>query len=259
MPSTPRLAVGALAALALAVAGWAGRLGGAPTTVDGQSLRSIDAPAHVGDWLSHGRGWDEARFSPLERINEGNVGQLGLAWFDDLATYRGVQATPLAIDGVLYNESIFNVVTAYDGATGRKLWTYDPKVDSKWARLACCGPSSRGLAAWNGKLYIGALDGRLIAVDMKTGREVWSVATFDERLAPYSITGAPRVYDGKVVIGNGGGDYGSRGFVVAHDAETGRQVWKFYIVPGDPAKGPDGEASDTAMQIALPTWHGNFW
>ena len=231
----------------------------AQTVVDGQALRNIDAPANAGDWLSHGRGWDEGRFSPLTRINERNVGQLGLAWFDDLETYRGVQATPLAIDGVLYNESIFNVVTAYDGATGAKLWTYDPKVDSKWARLACCGPSSRGIAAWNGKLYIGALDGRLIAVDMKTGEEVWSVATFDADAAPYSITGAPRVYDGKVVIGNGGADYGSRGFVVAHDAETGEQVWKFYIVPGDPAKGPDGEASDSAMAIALPTWHGKFW
>jgi quinohemoprotein ethanol dehydrogenase len=231
----------------------------AQTVVDGHALRSIDAPGNAGDWLSHGRGWDEARFSPLAQIDEGNVDRLGLAWFDDLETYRGVQATPLAIDGVLYNESIFNVVTAYDGATGTKLWTYDPKVDSKWARLACCGPSSRGIAAWNGKLYIGALDGRLIAIDMKTGSEVWSVATFDETAAPYSITGAPRVYDGKVVIGNGGGDYGSRGFVVAHDAETGEQVWKFYIVPGDPANGPDGEASDSAMKIALPTWHGKFW
>jgi quinohemoprotein ethanol dehydrogenase len=231
------------------------------TVVNGQAMRNADAPAQLGDWLSYSRTWDEQRFSPLNQINDGNVQNLGLAWYDDLETYRGVQATPLVIDGVLYNESIFNVVTAYDGKTGRKLWTYDPKVGSEWARLACCGPSSRGIAAWNGKLYIAALDGRLIAIDARDGREVWSSQTFDTSgpLGAYSITGAPRVYDGKVVIGNGGADYGVRGFVVAYDAETGKRLWKFYTVPGNPADGPDGEASDSAMKIALPTWHGEWW
>ena len=231
------------------------------TVVNGQAMRQADAPAQVGDWLSYSRTWDEQRFSPLTQINDGNVQALGLAWYADLETYRGVQASPLVIDGVLYNESIFNIVTAYDGKTGRKLWTYDPKVGSEWARLACCGPSSRGIAAWNGKLYIGALDGRLIAIDAKDGRELWSAQTFDGSgpLGAYSITGAPRVYDGKVVIGNGGADYGVRGFVVAYDAETGKRLWKFYTVPGNPADGPDGEASDSAMKIALPTWHGEWW
>jgi quinohemoprotein ethanol dehydrogenase len=229
-----------------------------PTVVDSHTMRNLDAPETMGDWLSYSRGWDENRYSPLTQINDGNVQQLGLAWFDDLETYRGVQASPLVIDGVLYNESIYNVVTAYDGKTGAKLWTYDPKVGPEWARLACCGPSARGIAAWNGKLYIGALDGRLIAIDAKTGQEVWISQTFPEG-QEYSITGAPRVYDGKVVIGNGGADYGSRGFVTAWDAESGKQVWKFYIVPTDPAKGPDGEASDSAMKIAQPTWFGRFW
>ena len=216
MPSTRRRTALAVATILLALAGCRAPQPvaapapvapiDAPTVVDGRALRSVDAPGNAGDWLSHGRGWDETRFSPLALINESNVAGLGLAWFDDLETYRGVQATPLAIDGVLYNESIYNVVSAYDGATGRKLWTYDPKVDTKWARLACCGPSSRGIAAWNGKLYVGALDGRLIAIDMKTGKEVWTAHTFDPDEAPYSITGAPRVYDGKVVIGNGGAD-----------------------------------------------------
>jgi quinohemoprotein ethanol dehydrogenase len=230
-----------------------------PTVVDSHSMHAIDAPGNVGNWMSYSRGWGEQRYSPLTQINDTNVGQLGLAWYDDLGTYRGVQASPLVIDGVLYNESIYNVVTAYDGKTGRKLWTYDPKVGSEWARLACCGPSARGIAAWKGKLYIGALDGRLIAIDAKTGREVWSVHTFDPKDAPYSITGAPRVYDGKVVIGNGGADYGSRGFVSAWDAETGKKAWKFYIVPTDPAKGPDHEASDSVMAMATKTWSGKFW
>ncbi|HEU4651029.1 MAG TPA: PQQ-dependent dehydrogenase, methanol/ethanol family, partial [Croceibacterium sp.] len=202
--------------------------------------------------------WDEQRFSPLDQINDRNVQALGLAWYDNLETLRGVQASPIVIDGVLYNVSIYNVVTAYDGRTGRKLWTYDPQVGREWARLACCGPSARGIAAWNGKLYIGALDGRLIAIDAKDGREVWTAQTFPPG-QEYSITGAPRVYDGKVVIGNGGADYGSRGFVTAWDAETGAKLWKFYIVPTDPAGGPDGEASDSAMALAQPTWSGRFW
>ncbi|MES2698875.1 MAG: PQQ-dependent dehydrogenase, methanol/ethanol family [Pseudomonadota bacterium] len=232
-----------------------------PAAVDRAALTQVDAPANVGDWMSYGRDWGEQRYSPLDQINAGNVSQLGLAWYDDLDTMRGVQGTPLAIDGVLYNVSIYNIVTAYNAATGAKLWTYDPQVGAEWARLACCGPSARGIAAWNGKIYIGALDGRLIAVDAATGLEVWSTQTFEREglLNAYSITGAPRVYDGKVVIGNGGADYGVRGFVSAYDAETGAQLWKFYTVPGNPADGPDGEASDSAMQIALPTWHGEWW
>jgi quinohemoprotein ethanol dehydrogenase len=244
------------AALALCMTGAT-----AQTVVDSQAMRAIDAPANVGNWMSYSRGWDEQRFSPLDQINDGNVGQLGLAWYDDLETMRGVQASPLVVDGVLYNVSIYNIVTAYDGKTGRKLWTYDPEVGAEWARLACCGPSARGIAAWNGKIFIGALDGRLIAVDARTGEEVWTTRTFETEglLNTYSITGAPRVYDGKVVIGNGGADYGVRGFVGAYDAETGERVWKFYLVPGNPADGPDGQASDSAMQIALPTWHGEWW
>jgi quinohemoprotein ethanol dehydrogenase len=233
--------------------------GGVRGGVDQAALTQADAPDHVGDWMSYSRTWDEQRYSPLARINDANVGQLGLAWYDDLQTQRGVQGSPLVIDGVLYNVSIYNVVTAYDGKTGRKLWTYDPKVEKIWARWACCGPSARGIAAWKGRIYIGALDGRLIAIDARTGREVWVAQTFEPNKDPYSITGAPRVYDGKVVIGNGGGDYGSRGFVSAWDAQTGKKLWKFFIVPTDPAREPDGEASDSAMKMAAPTWSGKFW
>ncbi len=250
-----------LVAIAAALAIYGCAAGDGTTIVNGDALRNYDAPENVGDWLTHGRDWGEQRFSPLDQINADNVSELGLAWFDDLETMRGVQATPLVVDGVLYNESIYNIVTAYNGATGEKLWTYDPQVGPEWARLACCGPSSRGIAAWNGKLYIGALDGRLIAIDMATGEEVWSTQTFEREglLNAYSITGAPRVYDGKVVIGNGGADYGVRGFVSAYDAETGEEEWKFWIVPGNPADGPDGDASDSAMEIALPTWSGEWW
>jgi quinohemoprotein ethanol dehydrogenase len=243
------LAVAALPALAGAAEQGA-------AAVNAQRMKNADA--EPGQWMSYSRTWDEQRFSPLKQINDSNADKLGLAWYADLNTYRGVQATPLYVDGVLYNVSVWNVVTAYDAHDGKVLWTYDPKVETQWARLACCGPSARGIAAWNGKIYIGALDGRLIAVDARTGVEKWSTQTFDHTFA-YSITGPPRVYDGKVIIGNGGADYGVRGFVDAYDAETGKRVWRFYTVPGNPSAPPDGEASDNVMAMAAKTWTGEWW
>ncbi|MEO6187132.1 MAG: PQQ-binding-like beta-propeller repeat protein, partial [Steroidobacteraceae bacterium] len=139
----------------------------APTPANVDSRRLGNADAEPGQWMSYSRSWDEQRFSPLQQINDANAGQLGLAWYADLNTFRGVQATPLFIDGVLFNVSVWNVVTAYDGRNGKVLWTFDPKVAPEWARLACCGPSARGIAAWKGRIYIGALDGRLIALDAR--------------------------------------------------------------------------------------------
>jgi quinohemoprotein ethanol dehydrogenase len=220
--------------------------------------RMEKAPQETANWMSHGRTWDEQRFSPLQQINDRNVGRLGLAWFDDIGTYRGVVATPLVVDGVLYNISAWDVTTAYDAANGKVLWTYDPKITPQAGAVACCGPVSRGLAAWEGKLFIGALNAHLIALDAKTGKVLWDVDTADPG-QPISITGAPRVTkDGLVVIGNGGGDLGARGYMNAFDAHTGKQVWKFYIVPGDPAK-PDGVASDSIMPMAAKTWSGEWW
>ncbi len=214
----------------------------------------------AGEWPSDGRDYTAQRYSPLTQIDASNVSQLGLAWFDDLDTYRGVEATPIYADGVLYNTLPWNITTAYDARTGAELWTYDPQTPREFGRLACCEPVSRGLAMHGDTIVIATLDGRLIALDKDSGAEIWTNRTFElDSGFAYSITGAPRVYDGKVVIGNGGADYGVRGFVVAYDAETGEQLWKFYTVPGNPADGPDGEASDSAMEIALPTWHGEWW
>jgi quinohemoprotein ethanol dehydrogenase len=245
----------ALAAGSLLVASHAS---GGPAAVDGERMRNADAPANVGQWMSHGRTWSEQDFSPLTQINDTNVQRLGLAWYADLNTYRGVVATPLEIDGVLYNVSAWSVVTAYDAINGKVLWTYDPKVPTDYARITCCGPVSRGLAAWKGKIYLGALDGRLIALDARDGHVVWTANTVDKG-QPITITGAPRIADGNVVIGNSGGDFGSRGYMSAYDAETGKQVWKFYIVPGDPSKMPEGAASDSVMPMAAKTWTGKWW
>ncbi len=160
-------------------------------------------PSDPDQWLMDGRTYSSQRYSPLDQINQGDLGQLGLAWYADLDTYRGVEATPLFIDGVLYNISAWNIITAYDARSGKVLWTYDPQVPREWGRYACCEPVARGLAAWKGKIIIATLDGRLIGLDARDGKPVWTTQTFD-KTQPYSITGAPRVFDGKVVIGNAG-------------------------------------------------------
>jgi quinohemoprotein ethanol dehydrogenase len=226
------------------------------TPVDAARLRAADA--EPGQWLMDGRNYSAQRYSPLTSINEGNVHQLGLAWYAELDTFRGVEATPLFVDGVLYNISAWNIASAYNAKTGRRLWTYDPKVPREWGRYACCEPVARGLAFWKGKVIIATLDGRLIALNARNGKPVWSVQTFTKDW-PYSITGAPRVFDGMVVVGNGGADLGVRGFVTAWDADTGKFLWKFYLVPGDPSKGPDGAASDSVMDLATKTWTGEWW
>ena len=216
--------------------------------------RLIAADEEPGQWMAHGRTYDEQRFSPLDDINTGNVRRLSLAWYRDLDTNRGQEATPLVIDGVMYISTAWSKVKAYEAATGKELWSYDPQVPGEYAVKACCDVVNRGLAAWNGKLFLGTLDGRLIALDAATGAVVWSKVTVDQS-KPYTITGAPRVIKGKVIIGNGGAEFGVRGYVTAYDAATGEIDWRFYTVPGDPAKGFESDA----MAMAATTWNGEWW
>lgn len=218
------------------------------------------AESDADDWLSYGRTYSEQRFSPLAQINADNVGQLELAWFHDLDTNRGQEATPIVVDGVMYTSTAWSKVVALDAASGQALWTYDPQVPGATAIKACCDVVNRGVAVYRGKVYLGTLDGRLIALDASSGKPVWSVETTEPK-ASYTITGAPRVVKGKVIIGNGGADtYQVRGYVSAYDAETGKLAWRFYTVPGDPAKGPDGAASDKVLaEKALPTWFGKWY
>ena len=224
--------------------------------VDG--ARIAGANSEPGNWMTTGRTYDEQRFSPLTQISDANVGQLGLAWSYDLDTNRGQEATPLIVDGVMYTTTAWSKVLALDAKTGKMLWQYDPKVDPAMGRTACCDVVNRGLAAWKGKVFIGALDGRLIALDAKTGAVAWSVQTTDPK-QPYANTGAPRVIKGKVIIGNGGAESGVRGYASAYDAETGKMVWRFYITPTDPAT-PDHAASDDALaKIAAKTWGPAGW
>ena len=180
--------------------------------VDDAALRAPDARNQ--DWLSYGRDYYEQRFSPLNQINDRNVAQLSLAWQMETATDRGLEATPLVIDGVMYTTGSWSVTYAVDAKTGRQLWKYDPEVHRKYDNLACCDVVNRGAAFYKDKIYVGVLDGRLVALDSKTGKPAWSAVTVDQSQA-FTITGAPRIANGKVIIGNGGAEYGVRGYVSA--------------------------------------------
>lgn len=221
---------------------------------DVNESRIINADREPANWMTHGRTYGEQRFSPLNQINDQNVPQLGLAWYYNLDTNRGQEATPLVVDGVMYFTSAWSKVFALNAANGQLLWSYDPKVPGNWAVNACCDVVNRGVAARNGKIFVGTLDGRLIALDAKTGHRVWEVLTIDPDFR-YTITGAPRVAKGKVIIGNGGGEFGVRGYVSAYDSETGKLVWRFYTVPGDPSK----PFENLILAKAAQTWSGEWW
>ena len=221
--------------------------------------RLLNADSETANWLLHGRTYSEQRFSPLREVNDSNVEQLGLAWWYEMKTDRGVEATPLVVDGVMYVTGAWSIVYALDATTGKELWYFDPEVPKKRAQLVCCDVVNRGVAIWGNSIYVGTIDGRLIALNAQDGSVTWQTLTVDQS-KPYSITGAPRVAEGLVFIGNGGADYGVRGYVSAYDAMTGELRWRFYTVPGDPKAGPDGAASDRALrELANPTWNGQWW
>jgi quinohemoprotein ethanol dehydrogenase len=223
-------------------------------TANVDAARIVNADSEPGSWMSHGRTYSEQRFSPLDSISKTNVGTLGLGWFADIDTNRGQEATPIVVDGVLYVSTAWSKVKAFDARTGQALWSFDPQVPGEWAVNACCDVVNRGVAVWKGKVFVGTLDGRLVALDSKTGSKLWDVMTVDQS-KPYTITGAPRVIKGKVLIGNGGAEFGVRGYISAYDADTGRMAWRFYTVPGNPADGFENPILETAAK----TWSGQWW
>ncbi|MFT7220657.1 MAG: quinohemoprotein ethanol dehydrogenase [Candidatus Azotimanducaceae bacterium] len=220
--------------------------------MDGERITA--ANSEPGNWLAHGRTYDEQRFSPLDEINADNVSELGLAWYFDTDTNRGLEASPIVVDGVMYTSGSWSVVFANDARTGELIWAYDPEVPKAWGVNACCDVVNRGVAVWKGRVYVGTIDGRLIALDAVTGGVEWDINTID-RTKPYTITGAPRIVNDKVIIGNGGAEYGVRGYITAYDTETGDEAWRFYTVPGNPE---DPLESET-MKEAAKTWTGQWW
>ncbi|HLT01695.1 MAG TPA: PQQ-dependent dehydrogenase, methanol/ethanol family, partial [Geminicoccaceae bacterium] len=242
-------AVAACAALALAGCKERAAEGG----IDADRL--TNAAADSANWITYGRDYAEQRYSPLDQISAETVGELGLVWFADLDTARGQEGTPLVIDGTIYITTAWSKVKAYDGATGEPLWQYDPEVPGEIAPKACCDVVNRGMAAWGDRLYLGTLDGRLVALDRNSGEEVWSKLTVDPD-KQYTITGAPRVIDGKVIIGNSGAEFGVRGYITAYDVEDGEELWRFFTVPGAP---DEDDPEPEYLAKARGTWNGEFW
>jgi quinohemoprotein ethanol dehydrogenase len=218
------------------------------------AARLAHASAEPQSWLTTGHDYADTRFSPLRQITDSDVHRLGLAWYYDLDTHRGQEATPVVVDGVMYTTSAWSKVQAFEAASGRLLWQFDPKVPGSTAIRACCDVVNRGVAVFRGRLYLGTLDGRLIALDARTGKPIWSVRTVDPHL-PYTITGAPLAVAGRVVIGNAGAEFGVRGYVSAYDAVTGKLLWRFYTVPGDPAQGFE----NPMLARAATTWPPGWW
>ena len=208
--------------------------------------KDINDESNTADWLAYGRTHNEQRFSPLGDINTGNVDKLGVAWYMDLPRDVGLVSTPLVVDGILYFTGIMNIIRAVDARTGKLVWEYDPEVVKEIAGKKKAGNwmHNRGLSTYGDKIFASIWDGRLIALERKTGKLVWSTHTFglEESL---HITGHPKAFKGKVLIGNGGTEMGpTRGYVTAYDADTGEQVWRFFIVPGNPADGFENAAME---------------
>jgi quinohemoprotein ethanol dehydrogenase len=220
--------------------------------IDDTALRNADADA--ANWMTHGRNYAETRFSPLSQVNAQSVKRLGLAWAFDMETTRGLEATPVVYDGVVYVTGAWSMVYALEAKTGKLLWRSDFQIPGEYGQRACCDVVNRGVAVYKDKVYVGTIDGQLIALNAATGAPVWKAITVDQS-QPYTITGAPRVVKGKVLIGNGGAEYGVRGYISAYDAETGKLAWRFYTVPGDPSK----PFESPALERAAKTWNGEWW
>ena len=223
-------------------------------TVD--SARIAAADGEPGNWLSTGRGYNEQRYSPLEQINAGNVGGLGLAWTYKVDVDRGAEATPVVADGVMYTTGAYSIVYAINAKTGALLWKYDPQVNRAKSGNACCDVVNRGVALGHGKVFVAAFDGRIVAINAADGSKAWESDASDGSGRTFALTGSPLLIGKRVLVGSGGAEFNARGYVSAFDVDTGKLAWRFYTVPGDPKK-PDENA---AMTMARKTWTGDqYW
>jgi quinohemoprotein ethanol dehydrogenase len=212
--------------------------------------RVLAADQRPEEWLTTGRDFGKGHYSPLAQINKKTVARLGFAWDYDTHTNRGLEATPIVVDGVMYTSGSGGQAYALDARTGKELWTFDPKNDLSVTRRSCCDIVNRGVAVWKGKVYVASFDGRLFALDAATGAVVWQTDTIIDHTRGYTITGAPEVAGHLVVIGNAGGEYDTRGYASAYDLETGKLAWRFFTVPGDPSK----PFEQPELKMAAKTW-----
>ena len=217
--------------------------------------RIINADNEPNVWLSYGRNYEEQRFSPLTQINKNTINKLELAWSFDMDSTRALESTPIVDDGIMFLTSEWSIIYAIDAKTGNEVWYYDPEVPKDWGRKACCDVVNRGAAVWKGYVYSATLDGRLLKLDARSGELIWEIDTLIDRNRDYTITGAPRIANDLIFIGNGGAEYGVRGYVSAFDVNSGDLVWRFYTVPGDPSL----PFEHPEMEIAAETWKGGEW
>lgn len=216
--------------------------------IDGKRLLAADQ--HPGEWLTSGRDFGKSHYSPLAQINKQNVGRLGFAWDYDTHTNRGLEATPIVVDGVMYTSGSTGKAYALDAKTGMGIWNFDPHADLRVNREACCDEVNRGVAVWKGKVYVASFDGKLFALDAATGAVIWQADTIIDKTKGYTSTGAPEVAGKVVVIGNGGSEYDARGYISAYDLDTGKLAWRFFTVPGDPSK----PYENPELKVAAKTW-----
>ena len=223
---------------------------------DINTQRIINADKEPQNWLSHGRDYNEQRYSPLNKINKNTINKLELEWSIDMDTTRGLEATPIVDNGIMFVTSAWSIIYAIDAKTGKNLWVYDPEVPKVWSKKACCDVVNRGAAVWKGFVFLATLDGRLLKLKAKSGEVVWEINTIIDRELDYTITGAPRIANNKIFIGNGGADMGGvRGYVSAYDTESGNLIWRFYTIPGDPSIPFEHEE----LNEAAKTWNGQWW
>jgi quinohemoprotein ethanol dehydrogenase len=203
------------------------------------------------NWLLNGRTFDEAHFSPLKQITDKNVNDLGLAWYLDIDGAMGVVAEPIVVDGVIYVSAPQSRVYAVDAVSGKVIWKFDPHVRLNMAiNGSYSARVNAGVAVWEGKVYVGTGDCRLIAIDAAAGKQLWEATVCEPTQT--GITGAPHIAKGKVLMGYNGSDDGVRGALAAYDANTGKEVWRFWTVPGDPSK----PFETKALEMAAKTWSG---
>jgi quinohemoprotein ethanol dehydrogenase len=212
--------------------------------------RLVNADAEPGTWMTGGRDWRQAYYSPLALINKENVRTLGFAWAYDVPFQAGFQSTPILVDGIMFTSGDYGNVYAIDARTGQLRWSFAPKIDRAVLGIQCCGGVNRGVAVWRGKVYVGAVDGTLYALDAATGSAVWTVDTIYDHAHSYTSTGAPYVANELVVIGNSGAEYDARGYITAYNIQTGKLAWRFFTVPGDPKNGFE----QPELKMAARTW-----
>ncbi len=215
--------------------------------------RLLDATRHPEQWLTTGGDFGKTHFSGLSSINASTVARLGFAWEFKTGTERGLEATPIVVDGVMYTSGVAGRVYALDAGSGKLLWQFEPKIDPRVHRSVCCDQVNRGVAVWRGRVYVAALDGILYALEAASGRILWSVDTITDRTRGYASSGAPEVAGNVVVIGNMGGEFDTRGYITAYDLDTGHQAWRFFTVPGDPRR----PVENPELAMAAKTWDPN--